>query len=542
MYEADFQASKESTNSQLNMIRRVYQSPGWIVTIALILRLVVALSFVEDQLSPERDHYRFGWETGRIARSVALGEGFSSPFHAPTGPTAWLAPVYVYLVAAVFKVFGVYTFKSAVVTLTLNSIFSALTCLTVFFIAHKSFGRVIAVRAGWMWALFPYAIDFAARRVWGDCLNTLLFSLLFLAALRLEDLTSRRAWLGFGLLAGITVLTCPPILLVALLLIARICYRNRRHGKSWALPAGLAALMMLLVVSPWFVRNYQTFDRFIPFRSNFWFEMRVGNTGDLSDNIPDWAHPSTSKAEMEEYRRLGELDYMASKRRQTIDFISAYPDAFVSLTVRRFFCVWTGFWSLQIFHADPILILHVILTTILTIFMLAGLFKAWRSDRALIMPYLLALFAFPLIYYITHSHAEYRHPIDTIIVVLVVYGASGFVRRRVETSQQLAAADVSASHNSSKNTCSHSRAKAPLAPPAARKAISALSLIAFTLAYRYFFLALSIRSTFSVRRMANSSRMAAISTYLASKAVSCGTEISRATACLSSSGMTGLMR
>src|SRR5262245_66556184 len=158
--------------------------------------------------------------------------------------------------------------------------------------------------------------------------------------------------------------------------------------------------------------------------------MYSSNTGDLSDIVPDWAHPATSKAEMEEYRRLGELDYMASKRRQTLDFISAYPDAFVSLTVRRFFCVWTGFWSLQLFHADPILILHAILTTTLTILMLAGLIKAWRSDRALVVPYLLALFAFPLIYYITHSHAEYRHPIDTIIVALVVYGASGLVWRR----------------------------------------------------------------------------------------------------------------
>ena len=46
-------------------------------------------------------------------------------------------------------------------------------------------------------------------------------------------------------------------------------------------------------------------------------------------------------------------------------------------------------------------------------------------------------------------------------------------------------------------------------PPAARKAISALSLIAFTLASTYFFLAFSISSTFSVCRMANSFRMAA---------------------------------
>jgi 4-amino-4-deoxy-L-arabinose transferase-like glycosyltransferase len=333
------------------------------------------------------------------------------------------------LVASVFKVFGVYTLKSAVVVLTLNSLFSALTCLTVFLIARKSFGREIALRAGWMWALFPYAIHFAAERVWAYCLDTLLLSLVFLVALHLEDMKSLRAWLGFGLLAGLAILGCQPVLLVTIFLVARICYRLRQRGRPWALPAGLAALMVVLVVSPWLVRNYQTFDRFVPFRSTFWLVMCVSNTGDLSDIVPDWAHPATSKAEMAEFRRLGELNYMDSKRRQTLNYISAYPDAFVSLTVRRFFCIWAGFWSLQLFLADPQYTFHAILTTILTIFMLAGLFKAWRFDRTVTMPYLLTLLSFPLVYYISHPHAEYRHPIDTIIVVLAVYGAKGLLAR-----------------------------------------------------------------------------------------------------------------
>src|SRR5262245_14576737 len=115
--------------------------------------------------------------------------------------------------------------------LTLNSLFSALTCLTVFYIADKSFGREIAIRAGWMWAMFPYAINFAASRVWGDCLNTLLFSSLLLFALYLEDLTSLRAWLGFGLLAGLTSLVCPPVLWTVSLLIDRLFYRLGRRGR-----------------------------------------------------------------------------------------------------------------------------------------------------------------------------------------------------------------------------------------------------------------------------------------------------------------------
>jgi 4-amino-4-deoxy-L-arabinose transferase-like glycosyltransferase len=242
-------------------------------------------------------------------------------------------------------------------------------------------------------------------------------------------MTSLRAWLGFGLLAGLASLSNQPVILVVILLTARICYRLRKRGKPWAWQPALVALMMLLVVSPWFVRNYLTFDRFIPFRSTFWLVMRASNTGDLSDIVPDWSHPATSKPEMEEYRRLGELNYMASKRSQTLDYISAYPDAFISLTVRRFFCIWTGFWSLQLFLADHQYKFHAVLTTILTIFMLAGLFKAWRSDRAIAMPYILALLSFPLVHYISHPHAEYRHPIDTIIIALAVYGAKGFFAR-----------------------------------------------------------------------------------------------------------------
>jgi hypothetical protein len=61
--------------------------------------------------------------------------------------------------------------------------------------------------------------------------------------------------------------------------------------------------------------------------------------------------------------------------------------------------------------------------------MLIGLFKAWRSDKTVAIPYLMALLSFPLAYYITHPHAEYRHPIDTIIVILVVYGAKGSFHR-----------------------------------------------------------------------------------------------------------------
>ncbi|MGB6897028.1 MAG: hypothetical protein WBE12_00435, partial [Candidatus Acidiferrum sp.] len=54
----------------------------------------------------------FQQETGNIAAALARGAGFSDVFRTNTGQTAWLAPVYPLIVAATFKLFGVFTVRA----------------------------------------------------------------------------------------------------------------------------------------------------------------------------------------------------------------------------------------------------------------------------------------------------------------------------------------------------------------------------------------------------------------------------------------------
>ena len=75
-----------------------FKSPWAIVVVALALRLVVMCSTYKIQLDPSQDHWVFGWETGRVARSIVVGEGFNSPYSESTGPAALIPPVYAYLV------------------------------------------------------------------------------------------------------------------------------------------------------------------------------------------------------------------------------------------------------------------------------------------------------------------------------------------------------------------------------------------------------------------------------------------------------------
>src|SRR5271166_7104678 len=104
------------------------------------------------------DHFAFGWEMGRIGRSIALGQGFSNPYGGNTGPTAWEPPLYPYLMGGVFKLFGIYSYASAWVLLTINSLLATLTCVPVYLIANRAFsdgavGARVALWSAGTWAL-----------------------------------------------------------------------------------------------------------------------------------------------------------------------------------------------------------------------------------------------------------------------------------------------------------------------------------------------------------------------------------------------------
>src|SRR3989442_4845327 len=116
---------------------------------------------------------------GRIGRSPATGGRFDTPFTESPGRTAWGPPLYALLIAGVFQRFGIYSQASAFILLTLNSIFSALTCILIFLIAKRCFSERVAVWSAWAWALLPSVMYWSTRWVWETSLAALLLAVLF---------------------------------------------------------------------------------------------------------------------------------------------------------------------------------------------------------------------------------------------------------------------------------------------------------------------------------------------------------------------------
>jgi 4-amino-4-deoxy-L-arabinose transferase-like glycosyltransferase len=374
------------------------------------------------------DHFGFGWEMGRIGKAIAEGKGFSNPYGAQTGPTAWEPPIYPYLIGGVFKLFGVYSNTSAFVLLTINSLFSALTCVPIFLIARHTMGERVAVWSGWTWALLPYVMYWSIHWVWDTTLSPLLLSLIFFTALRLgEPGSGWRWWIVFGMLWGATALanpSCLSFLPFCLLWISRRLSLNRRLMLGMA----LALIVMVICVAPWLVRNYVVFGRFVFIRDDFALQLRLGNGPYAEGYSRVYLQPNLNVYELERFRRLGELQYAEACKRDAVDFIRENPGRFLVLSAKRFVYYWAGVPKPD--EGPTLTALRSSLFLASSVLALWGLGRALRKRISGAWLFALLLLSYPAVYYFVYPHARYRHVIEPELLILAVFLVSEAERKR----------------------------------------------------------------------------------------------------------------
>jgi 4-amino-4-deoxy-L-arabinose transferase-like glycosyltransferase len=403
----------------VNAWAHIRTSQFWMVTIALILRVAWIAIGHTYKIKTSENNFSFGWEMGRIGEAIASGRGFSDPFGAHTGPTAWEPPLYPYLIAGVFHVFGVYSRASAFVLLTINSIFSALTCIPIFLIARRIFSEKVAVGAAWTWALLPYVISWCVRLVWETSLSALLLAAIFWLTLTLEDNDGLNPWLGFGTLWAVAALNSTVLLSFLPASGLWAWYRRAKRGKPSLAGVALASVIFAVCLAPWLLRNYQTFGRFIFIRDNFGAELRLGNGHGADGTWMEYLHPTQDRYALQQYSAMGELAYIDMRKRQAVEFIEADYPRFVVLCLKRFVYFWDGpprlaqiWWLAEVKNS---------LFLASSVLMFWGLVRALRQRKPGAWLLFWLIFSYPAIFYVVFAMQRYRRPIEPEITILGVY-------------------------------------------------------------------------------------------------------------------------
>jgi len=403
-------------------------STGFIVVVAFVVRILFLFVFYhrygETTVSDRVPLGVFG-ETGEVARAIAEGRGFSSPLQGfQSGPTAWLTPIFPYLLAGVFKIYGTFSYSSGLVIRAIDLAFSAFTCWPICAIGTKAFGRVTGKAAAWIWVICPTAIYFPLLWVWDTALAGLWMALLFAATLLLRGSDRIGWWAAYGALWAVGALISPSLLSVLPFLALWALWPLRQRLEHAARLAVVASLIFTAGIAPWTIRNYVVFHKFIPLRSNFGLELWLGNNPSVPETWSPGLHPNENPVEGAKYVRMTEIPYMEEKQREAFAFLRSHPLDAAHFAFRRFAQNWLGMWDSPYdiwSHAPLYAKLAIVWNCSFSLLSLVGVLFAYRAGKKEAVPFAMVMLIFPLIFYLTHTSLRYRFPLDPIMQVLAAY-------------------------------------------------------------------------------------------------------------------------
>ena len=439
--------------------KRWWRSPWMIFWFGFALRVVVILVGHTYKVRTDQANFNFGFEAGRIARSLVTGQGYANPFNGASGPTAWLPPLYPLLMAAAFKVFGVYTRGAALALMVVDSALSAAIVPAIYEIAARCFdargiarrgakyATPVAVWSAWVWAVYPAALQYAVHWIWEMSLTACLFSWAIVVALRLRGVgdsaesvnpahndetvvngapTEHRhtLWFVFGVLWGLIALSNASLLLclpAMMIWVAWPALREWKLSRTTFVGAVLTCVAFAAVVAPWAVRNERVMHAFVLTRDNFGVEL-YNSSLESNDGLP-WGTAMPlweGDPVFRQYERMGEWKFAQMRQRQAMANLRSRPGMFAKWTLDRFLFFWDGTPHAANGHVANEY-LRQLSYSFLSVCGLLGLgLMLWRHvEGAGLFALVFALV--PLVYYMVTVQPRFRHPIEPLIAVLAVY-------------------------------------------------------------------------------------------------------------------------
>jgi hypothetical protein len=429
-----------------SIVTKALTSLPLILLAALLVRTGFAWDYVRQNSRQALAVLPFLQESGNIAASLATGHGFGSPFRVDTGPTAWMPPVYPWLVSEIFRIFGVRTYGAFLAALTLNILASALTCVPIYFAGKRLGGLGVAASAAWLWVFFPNAILNTFQSMWDASLGGLLGATILWATLAIEKSERLRDWCAYGGLWGLSLMTNATLASLLPLLLCWLPYRRwKQERPTVTVPTvtallaaltkpALAGAIALLCCAPWTMRNYSVFGHVVVLRSNLGLQLWLGNNENAREAWREQLHPIFNAGERALYMRMGEINYMKQKESQAVRYMLANPDEDLKLIGKRFVATWSGGTPnpLSDFIRTPGVWFRSVL--IFNLFLAVGVVTGIAVLYSKRSPYLFAIAIFPIVfpcaYYLTLSYPRYRLPIDPAVMLLTVIALQAISTRQ----------------------------------------------------------------------------------------------------------------
>lgn len=391
--------------------------------VALVTALVLRVSFQlanPPRLSDDRDAYL------TLAESVATtGQYGWGP------PTAFRPPLYPLLLVPAVWLGQFVPAATPLGVALLNLAATAATLLIVASVADRTFGsRRASFVAVSILATSPLAIVYSASPMTETLCGSLVAGLVWVSV-RFRDCPGRANALMWGVIAGLAAL-CRPTMWVAAAFVWLSLLVGTREWRRLLL--GGAA--MLVVVSPWVVRNLVELGSPVVMTTHGGYTLALGNNADFDRDVVQvgwrvlWERGqqrwiAERQAAFERAGLTTELQQDAAHRSDAVEWITQNPTRFAAacwLRLRRF-------WSPIPLGEQSALMKAIVAVWSIGLFAVATV-GAWRTrhrDKVALALLLSPVVAFTAVHLVYWANARMRLPIEPALALLA---AGAVVRRR----------------------------------------------------------------------------------------------------------------
>jgi 4-amino-4-deoxy-L-arabinose transferase-like glycosyltransferase len=387
-----------------------------IFALAILIRIIAVFLVTGWEGTHSTDEHNYS----AISRSLIEG----NEIQGENLGTFHQRPLYMFFLAAIYKVFGYQRWPVQLIQVFISSI----SCIICYFIGLR-FSKKIGLLSAFITAVHPY-LSLLTAYLLTETLFILFFLLAILWFIKVIDQPTFRNCLGSSIWFVLAILTRPQISL-SLFLILFWVWLNIKNKMASLRVTILVSFLVAILLAPWAYSNYKFCGKFtVPFPGVL---LWAGNNPEAfrkaelrgKMHIPDSIKIAADLPESEKDKQYTELAFA---------FIKENPEKFMILLYYKFLRFWQWGYSTTIRNT----IVTYLYGLLFFPFMLAGFFFSFKYSRKIwILHFMILYFTILSLIFFgadNSSGTRYRVPLEPLLSIFAAFGLLGWLNRYLPKS------------------------------------------------------------------------------------------------------------
>lgn len=334
-------------------------------------------------------------------------------FHEFNEPTVFVMPLYPVFLAAVFRIFG-YGIEGMQVVRIIQALISCGTIVIIFFIAKHLFDTCVALISSFLVAFYPPNITTSAY-----ILTETLFTMLLCLLIGLSLFSSLKPgyWRFFiiGCLLALVTLIRPVIVLYPVILFIYVFIRIRLPFKRAVKLGAVMAMAFMLLMLPWWVRNYMEYSEFIPLAASSGNPMLQGTYINYSQTSENTTYYRLGKTAFE----TNNIEVEMARKRIKDEFKTNFIKYALWYTAGKTFYLWCGTFYWKEFFNIPYYVVLAFHYIILLGF--GGMFILMRKNFSKYLLPVSVILYYNTVHCLYMTFDRYAFPVLPLVSIFCAY-------------------------------------------------------------------------------------------------------------------------